>query len=43
MDLRSMDISGFRHNNKGFYVMFTFLKFINWKRTTIIEMLMHAL
>ena len=34
--IRSIDVRGYRHNNKGFYENFTFLKSINKGRTGII-------
>ena len=40
--IRSMDVGGYRHNNKGFCENFTFRKSINRGRTTIIEVPMQA-
>ena len=40
--IRSMDVGGYRHNNKGFFEKFTFPKSINRGRTTIIEVPMQA-
>ena len=40
--IRSLDIGGYRHNNKGFYEKFIFTNYINRKRTTIARVSMQA-
>ena len=40
--IRSMDIGGYRHNDKRFSENFIFPKFINRGRTTIIEVPMQV-
>ena len=40
--IRSMDVGAYRYNNKGFCENFIFLKSINRRSTTIIEVPMQA-